>query len=119
MAGSLLPLGKRDLIEFQYTPIYGNAPVYFKVKFYSGYVGEFTGKIYNTIVLFVNSGDPDFGKIKWVHYEQDTKGRDTELRCFRDIDGREVDFVITAVNFPDLLDTFSPCFRRDTGWVIV
>jgi len=58
MAGSLLPLGKRDLIEFQYTPTYGNAPAYFKVKFYSGYVGEFTGRIYNTIVLFVDSGDP-------------------------------------------------------------
>lgn len=33
--------------------------------------------------------------LKWVHYEQDTKGRDLELRYFRDIDGREVDFVIT------------------------
>ncbi len=63
MAGSLLPLGKRDLIEFQYTPAYGYAPAYFKVKFYSGYVGEFTKRIYNTIVLFVDSGDPDFGKI--------------------------------------------------------
>jgi len=61
--GSLLPLGKGDLIEFQYTPTYGYAPVYFKVKFYSGYVGEFTGRIYNTLVLFMDSGDPDFGKI--------------------------------------------------------
>jgi hypothetical protein len=33
--------------------------------------------------------------LKWVHYEQDTKGRDLELRYFRDIDGREVNFVIT------------------------
>ena len=33
--------------------------------------------------------------LKWVHYEQDVKGRDMELRYFRDIDGREVDFVIT------------------------
>ena len=32
--------------------------------------------------------------LKWVHFEEDTKGRDLELRFFRDIDGREVDFVI-------------------------
>ncbi len=62
MAGSLLPLGKGDFIEFQYTPAYGYAPVYFKAKFYSGYVGEFSGILYNTIVPFVDSGDPDFGK---------------------------------------------------------
>lgn len=33
--------------------------------------------------------------LKWVHYEQDVKGRDLELRYFRDVDGREVDFVVT------------------------
>ena len=33
--------------------------------------------------------------LKWVHYLQDTQGRDIELRYFRDIDGREVDFIIT------------------------
>jgi predicted AAA+ superfamily ATPase len=33
--------------------------------------------------------------LKWVHFQQDTKGRDLELRYFRDVDGREVDFVIT------------------------
>jgi predicted AAA+ superfamily ATPase len=32
--------------------------------------------------------------LKWVHFEQDVKGRDLELRYFRDIDGREADFVI-------------------------
>lgn len=32
--------------------------------------------------------------LKWVHFEQDTKGRNVELRYFRDIDGREVDFVL-------------------------
>jgi len=32
--------------------------------------------------------------LKWVHYEIDTKGREVELRYFRDIDGREVDFVL-------------------------
>jgi uncharacterized protein len=33
--------------------------------------------------------------LKWVHYEQDTSGRDVDLRYFRDIDRREVDFVVT------------------------
>jgi len=32
--------------------------------------------------------------LKWVHHQQDTAGRDLELRYFRDVDGREVDFVI-------------------------
>ena len=32
--------------------------------------------------------------LKWVHHQQDTHGRDVELRYFRDTDGREVDFVI-------------------------
>ena len=32
--------------------------------------------------------------LKWVHHEQDTQGRDLELRYFRDTDGREVDFVV-------------------------
>ncbi len=30
-----------------------------------------------------------------VHHQQDTQGRDPELRYFRDTDGREVDFVVT------------------------
>jgi hypothetical protein len=33
--------------------------------------------------------------LKWVHYKQDTEGRNMELRYFRDIDMREVDFVVT------------------------
>ncbi len=33
--------------------------------------------------------------LKWVQFEQDTKARELELRYFRDIDGREVDFVVT------------------------
>jgi hypothetical protein len=33
--------------------------------------------------------------LKWVEYQTDTEGRDIELRYFRDIDGREVDFVVT------------------------
>ena len=32
--------------------------------------------------------------LKWVQFEIDTKGRELELRYFRDIDGREVDFVV-------------------------
>jgi uncharacterized protein len=32
--------------------------------------------------------------LKWVHYLQDTEGRDVDLRYFRDVDGREVDFVV-------------------------
>jgi predicted AAA+ superfamily ATPase len=41
--------------------------------------------------------------LKWVHFEQDTKGRDLELRYFRDVDGREVDFVVTERRRPALL----------------
>jgi uncharacterized protein len=32
--------------------------------------------------------------LKWVHFEIDTKGRELELRYFRDVGGREVDFVV-------------------------
>ena len=32
--------------------------------------------------------------LKWAHYQMDTQGRAVELRYFRDIDGREVDFVL-------------------------
>lgn len=38
--------------------------------------------------------------LKWVEHQQDTLGRDFELRYFRDIDGREVDFVICEGNKP-------------------
>jgi predicted AAA+ superfamily ATPase len=38
--------------------------------------------------------------LKWIYFEIDTKGRDLELRYFRDIDGREVDFVITENRKP-------------------
>ena len=40
--------------------------------------------------------------LKWVHYEQDVKGRDLELRYFRDTDRREVDFVIVERRVPKL-----------------
>lgn len=38
--------------------------------------------------------------LKWVHFEQDTKGREVDFSYFRDIDGREVDFVITEDRRP-------------------
>lgn len=41
--------------------------------------------------------------LKWVHFEQDTQGRDLELRFFRDIDGREVDFVVLEDRQPAML----------------
>jgi uncharacterized protein len=41
--------------------------------------------------------------LKWVHHEEDTQGRDLELRYFRDRDGREVDFVVTEDRKPVLL----------------
>ena len=36
--------------------------------------------------------------LKWAHHEQD--GRDLDLRYFRDVDGREVDFVVTDREVP-------------------
>jgi uncharacterized protein len=41
--------------------------------------------------------------LKWVHFEQDARGRDLELRYFRDTDGREVDFVVVDRRKPILL----------------
>jgi uncharacterized protein len=41
--------------------------------------------------------------LKWVHFREDTEGRDLELRYFRDTDGREVDFVVTENRQPLLL----------------
>ena len=41
--------------------------------------------------------------LKWVHHQQDTQGRDLELCYFRDLAGREVDFVVTENREPILL----------------
>jgi uncharacterized protein len=41
--------------------------------------------------------------LKWVQYEEDTQGRNLELRFFRDKDGREVDFVVTENRKPILM----------------
>lgn len=38
--------------------------------------------------------------LKWIQFENDTKARTLELRYFRDIDGREVDFIITEKTIP-------------------
>jgi len=46
--------------------------------------------------------------LKWVHFEQDTKGRDLELKYFRDVDGREVDFVIT--------ENMNPIYLIEAKW---
>jgi hypothetical protein len=41
--------------------------------------------------------------LKWVNHQQDARGRDLELRYFRDTDGREVDFVVVERSRPLLL----------------
>lgn len=38
--------------------------------------------------------------LKWVQFEEDTKARDLQLRYFRDVDRREVDFIITENDEP-------------------
>jgi predicted AAA+ superfamily ATPase len=38
--------------------------------------------------------------LKWCFYLQDTEGRDIELRYFRDVDKREVDFVLVENGKP-------------------
>jgi uncharacterized protein len=38
--------------------------------------------------------------LKWSEYQVDTQGREVELRYFRDIDRREVDFVLTERGAP-------------------
>jgi predicted AAA+ superfamily ATPase len=40
--------------------------------------------------------------LKWVNFLEDTEGRDLELRYFRDVDGREVDFVVVEKRRPIL-----------------
>jgi hypothetical protein len=41
--------------------------------------------------------------LKWLHLEQDAEGRDVDLRYFRDVDGREVDFVVLEGRRPTRL----------------
>lgn len=56
--------------------------------------------------------------LKWVHFQLDSQGRDLELRYFRDVDRREVDFVVTERRRPILMveakltaATVSPALR--------
>jgi hypothetical protein len=46
--------------------------------------------------------------LKWVHFEEDSRARDLELRYFRDVDGREVDFVV--------LENREPLFAVECKW---
>lgn len=48
--------------------------------------------------------------LKWVHFREDTEGFRTELRYFRDIEGREVDFVVMEGGRPTL---FVECKSSD------
>jgi predicted AAA+ superfamily ATPase len=41
--------------------------------------------------------------LKWVHFQLDTRGRELELRYFRDVEGREVDFVVVERRRPILM----------------
>lgn len=41
--------------------------------------------------------------LKWVHYQQDVFGEDVDLFYFRDVDGREVDFVVTMGKNPIMM----------------
>lgn len=41
--------------------------------------------------------------LKWTHFQLDTEGRELELRYFRDVDGREVDFVVVERRRPILM----------------
>lgn len=40
--------------------------------------------------------------IKWIHFRQDTCGEEIDLRYFRDVDGREVDFIVVEDEKPVL-----------------
>jgi hypothetical protein len=41
--------------------------------------------------------------LKWIHFQFDSEGRELELRYFRDVDGREVDFVVTERRKPIMM----------------
>ena len=49
--------------------------------------------------------------LKWVHFQQDSQGRDLDLKFFRDTDGREVDFIVTERDRPVLA---VECKRSET-----
>jgi predicted AAA+ superfamily ATPase len=41
--------------------------------------------------------------LKWVHFQQDTLGEEIDLCYFRDMEGREVDFVLVSAKKPVML----------------
>lgn len=41
--------------------------------------------------------------LKWVHFQQDTQGENIDLAYFRDVEGREVDFVVISGKKPILM----------------
>lgn len=41
--------------------------------------------------------------LKWIHYKFDSEGVELELKYFRDVDKREVDFVVVENKKPILL----------------
>ncbi len=49
--------------------------------------------------------------LKWVHFQQDTLGEEFDLQYFRDVNGREVDFVVTLNKKPV---TLVECKWNDT-----
>jgi len=52
--------------------------------------------------------------LKWCHFLEDTQGRNVELRYFRDIDKREVDFVIMEDDRPVHFIECKKSFRGTT-----
>ena len=40
--------------------------------------------------------------LKWVHFLQDTQGRELDLQYFRDVTGKEIDFIVTENKKPIL-----------------
>ena len=54
-----------------------------------------------------------FHLLKWVFYLQDLEGRDAELRYFRDVDKREVDFVVMEKGAPLSFCRMQDIRRRD------
>lgn len=63
-------------------------------------------KHYQTDWTLVSEEGPRFENLvachlmKWVHFQQDTEGRDIALQFFRDTDGREVDFILSEKGKP-------------------
>ena len=81
-------------------------------------------KLYHLDWSLVPAAGPRFENLvaahllKWVHFQQDTLGRELDLRYFRDTDGREVDFVVVEGRTPLLAvecrlddDALSPALR--------